>query len=132
MPCAFSRARDRDARARPGYAGSRAIDPLRVDDRRTKTVGFVSLQLAIALLYRRFINAEIGMTFREAVSAYLKAAQSYGPTSDAKPSPSQSNETRGTWYLRDRKGNQVARVSKSGVRFAGSNELAHKTKIARR
>src|SRR5258708_26858412 len=66
------------------------------------------------------------MTFKEAVSAYTKAAQSYGPTSDAKPSPSQSNETHGTWYLRDRKGDQVARVSRSGVRIAGSNELARK------
>ena len=101
-------------------------------DHRTKTVGFVALQRAIALLYRRFINAETGMTFKEAVSAYIKAAQSYGPTSDAKPSPSQSNETHGTWYLRDRKGDQVARVSRSGVRFAGSNELAHKKKGTRR
>jgi hypothetical protein len=109
-------------------AGARSID----GDHRTKTVGFVALQLAIALLYRRFINSETGMTFKEAVSAYLKAVQSYGPTSDAKPSPSQSNETHGTWYLRDRKGNQVARVSRSGVRFAGSNELAHTKKGARR
>jgi hypothetical protein len=101
-------------------------------DHRTKTVGFVALQRAIALLYRRVINAETDMTFKEAVSAYIKAAQSYGPTSDAKPSPSQSNETHGTWYLRDRKGDQVARVSRSGVRFAGSNELAHKKKGARR
>ena len=103
-------------------------------DHRTKTVGFVALQRPIALLYRRLIkiNPETGMTFKEAVSAYFKAAQSYGPTSDAKPSPSQSNETHGTWYLRDRKGDQVARVSRSGVRFAGSNELAHKKKGARR
>jgi hypothetical protein len=101
-------------------------------DHRTKAVAFVALRLAIALLYRRFIKAETGMTFKEAVSAYFKAAQSYGPTSDAKPSPSQSNETHGTWYLRDRKGNQVARVSRSGVRFAGSNELAHTKKGARR
>ena len=100
-------------------------------DHRTKTVGFVALQRAIALLYRRFINAETGMTFKEAVSAYIKAAQTYGATPGAKPSPSQSNETHGTWYLRDRKGNQVARVSGSGVRFAGSNEFAHK-KGARR
>ena len=101
-------------------------------DHRTKTVGLVALQRAIALLYRRVINPEIGMTFKEAVSAYIKAAQSYGATSDAKPSPSQSNETHGTWYLRDRKGGQVARVSRSGVRFAGSNELAHKKQGARR
>jgi hypothetical protein len=72
------------------------------------------------------------MTFTEAVSAYIKAVQNYGPTSDAKPSPSQSNETHGTRYLRDRKGDQVARVSRSGVRFAGSNELAHKKKKAAR
>jgi hypothetical protein len=72
------------------------------------------------------------MTSKEAVSAYIKAAQSYGRTSDAKPSPSQSNETHGTWYLRDRKGDQVPRVSRSDVRFAGSNELAHKKKGARR
>jgi hypothetical protein len=109
-----------------------AIDRLRVDVVTNETGGFVPLQLAIALLYRRFINAETGMTFKEAVGAYIKAAQSHGPTSDAKPSPSQSNETHGTWYLRDRKGNQVARVSRSGVRFAGSNELAHKKKGARR
>src|SRR6266567_3218202 len=102
------------------------------DDHRTKTLGLVALQRAIALLYRRLINAETGMTFKEAVSAHIKAAQNFGPTSDAKPSPSQSNETHGTWYLRDRKGDQVARVSRSGVRFVGSNELAHKRKGPRR
>jgi hypothetical protein len=108
--------------------GDRSIE----DDHRTKIVGCVALQVPIALLYRRIINAETDMTFKEAVSAYIKAVQNYGPTSDAKPSPSQSNETHGTWYLRDRKGNQVARVSRSGVRFAGSNELAHKKKDTRR
>jgi hypothetical protein len=72
------------------------------------------------------------MNFKEAVSLYAKAAASYGPTSDAKPSPTASNTTRGTWYLRDRKGGQIARVSKSGVRFAGSNQLAHKKRGARR
>jgi len=71
------------------------------------------------------------MTFKEAVSAYITAAQNYSPRPAAKPSPSQSSATHGTWYLRDRKGDQVARVSGSGVRFAGSNEFAHK-KGARR
>jgi hypothetical protein len=72
------------------------------------------------------------MNFKEAVSAYAMAAESYGPTSDAKPSPTASNVSHGTWYLRDRKGGQIARVSRSGVRFAGSNELAHKKRGARR
>jgi hypothetical protein len=102
-------------------------------DHRPKTVGFVALQRPIALLYRRLINinGETGMTFKEAASAYIAAAQNYSPRPAAKPSPSQSSATHGTWYLRDRKGNQVARVSGSGVRFAGSNEFAHK-KGARR
>src|SRR5260221_8074827 len=59
-------------------AGARSVE----GDHRRKTVGLVPLQQAIALLYRRFINAGTGMTFKEAVSAYIKAAQSYGPTSD--------------------------------------------------
>jgi hypothetical protein len=53
------------------------------------------------------------VTLRQSGSMLGKAAQNYGPTSDANPSPSQSNETHGTWYLRDRKGNQVARVGRS-------------------
>jgi hypothetical protein len=117
----------------PDRGAGGSIDRLRGGrDHRSKTGSFVPLQRVIALLCHRFINAETGMTFKEAVSTYIKAAQSYGSTTDAKPSPSQSNETHGTWYLRDRKGNQIARVSRSGVRFAGSNELAHKKKGARR
>jgi hypothetical protein len=64
------------------------------------------------------------MIFKEAVGAYTATAKIHKAAPDAKPSPSRSSEARGIWFLRDRKGGQIARVSKSGVRFAGSMKFA--------
>jgi hypothetical protein len=67
------------------------------------------------------------MTFKEATTAYqAKNSKSRLQSNavQAKPSPSQSTKVRGTWYLRDRKGEMIARVSTAGVRFAGSNRFA--------
>jgi hypothetical protein len=67
------------------------------------------------------------MTFKEATTVYeAKKAKSRRQSDgmQAKPSPSQSTQVRGTWYLRDRKGEMIARVSMGGVRFAGSNRFA--------
>lgn len=64
------------------------------------------------------------MDFKQAVSAYTQVANGRRGASEVKPSPSRSNEARGIWFLRDRKGEQVARVSKSGVRLAGSNRFS--------
>lgn len=64
------------------------------------------------------------MIFKEAVSAYTAVAKGHKAASDAKPSPSRSSQTRGIWFLRDRQGGQIARVSKSGVRLAGSTKFA--------
>ena len=72
------------------------------------------------------------MNFKEAVRTYMTIARNHRSAPDAKPSPSRSNEARGTWYLRDRQGDQVARVSKRGVRLAGSNRFARATRSARR
>jgi hypothetical protein len=67
------------------------------------------------------------MTFKEATTAYgtknSKAGRQTNGTQQ-KPSPSQSTFVRGTWYLRDRKGEMIARVTDRGVRFAGSNRFA--------
>ena len=66
-------------------------------------------------------------------SNYL-CSRSYGPKmgSVGKPSPSKSSATRGNWFLRDRGGGQIARVSKRGVRLAGSNEFAQSKQAAGR
>lgn len=66
------------------------------------------------------------MTFKEAVSEFASAARTSRGAPDLKPSPSQSNEARGIWFLRDRKGEQIARISKGGVRFAGSMKFVRK------
>ena len=70
------------------------------------------------------IRKETTMIFKEAVSAYTAVAKGRKGASDAKPSPSRSSQARGIWFLRDRQGGQIARVSKSGVRLAGSTEFA--------
>jgi len=67
------------------------------------------------------------MTFKEAKAAYEaknSKSRSRSNGTQSKPSPSQSTQVRATWYLRDRKGEMIARVSTAGVRFAGSNRFA--------
>jgi hypothetical protein len=67
------------------------------------------------------------MKFKDATAAYAKKAVRNRRKLNgilAKPSPSKSHLTRGTWYLRDRQSEMVARVSRRGVRFAGTNEFA--------
>ena len=72
------------------------------------------------------------MNFKEAVRAYMTIARNHRSAPNAKPSPSRSNQARGTWYLRDRRGDQIARVSTAGVRFAGSNSFARAKQGVRR
>ena len=72
------------------------------------------------------------MDFKQAVSAYTEVATGRREASHAKPSPSRSSEARGIWFLRDRKGEQVARVSKGGVRLAGSNRFSRPKRSASR
>jgi hypothetical protein len=72
------------------------------------------------------------MNFKEAVLAYRAAVKGRAGTGAGKPSPSRSNEARGIWFLRARNGDQVARVSKAGVRLAGANRFAVRTEQAAR